>query len=245
MQQFTQFLTGISRKPLNPDRNKVRRGSFMKGHEGVFWHSTKRLDMRKIVLAARRYEIQTKEKGKRNGALGHIALEVLDYLANLVDCHSGRLEPSLDTLMAKLHRSRDAIVRALKALRTHGFIDWLRRVVPTGNKGRGPKFHQTSNAYRISMPQRALKLLGRYGNIAPVSDDLGHAHEQQAADLEDMLTSLSQNERIDLDFGTDDPIGQSLKRLSLAMKERKSAKRFESKSKSISIGKIQINMTKV
>lgn len=237
MQQFAQFLTGISRQPSNPDRTKVRRNSFMKGREGVFWRSTNRQSMRKIVLAARRYELQTKEKGKRNGALGHVALEVLDYLANLVDYRTGRLEPSLDTLMAKLHRSRDAIVRALKALRTHGFIDWLRRFIPTGNEGRGPKYHQTSNAYRLILPNKALENLGPYGKKAPTPDDFSHAQEQHAAEIEDMLSSLSREERIDADFGADDPLGQSLKRLSLAMKKRESAKRSESLSKSIIIKK--------
>ena len=85
MQHLSTFLTGVSRQPCSPHRTKVRRNSFAKGREGVFWRSTKRQDMRQIVLAARRYEITTKQKGKRNGALGHVAIEILDYMANLVD----------------------------------------------------------------------------------------------------------------------------------------------------------------
>jgi hypothetical protein len=63
--------------------------------------------------------------------------------------------------MRKLRRSKDAVVRALQALRAHGFLDWLRRYVPTGQEGRGPQVKQTSNAYRLSMPARAMRLLGR------------------------------------------------------------------------------------
>ena len=235
MQQFAQFLTGISRQPSNPNRTKVRRNSFMKGREGVFWHSTKRQDVRKIVLAARRYEVATKEKGKRNGALGHVALEVLDYLSNLVDYRTGRLEPSLDTLMRKLCRSRDAIVRALKALRTHGFIDWLRRFVPTGNEGRGPKYHQTSNAYRLSMPQRALRLLGRYGQAAPVPDDQEHAQAQKELVRKEQVASLSKQEFATYTHG-DSALGQTLARLGKLIDERESVKRSESQSKILSIG---------
>lgn len=48
---------------------------------------------------------------------------------------TGQLDPSIETLMRKLKRSRDSIVRALNALRAHGFLDWLRRYVPTGSEG--------------------------------------------------------------------------------------------------------------
>lgn len=232
MQHIAQFLTTTAARPPNPDRTKVRRSSFAKGREGVFWRSVSRQDVQKIVLAAKRYERQTKAKGQRNGALGHIALEILDYLSKLVDYRTGRLEPSLDYLMAKINRSRDAIVRALKALRTHGFIDWIRRYVPTGEAGYGqPKYHQTSNAYRLSLPQKALKALGRYGQPTPAPDDFSHAQEQNAANVEAMLQSLSREDRIDAEMGADNPLAQALKRMSLAMKERESAKRSESQSK--------------
>jgi hypothetical protein len=79
------------------------------------------------------------EKGERTGPLGSVAIEVLEFFVNLVDFRTGRLEPSLTTIMGKVRRSRDAVVRALKALRAHGFLDWLRRYEPTGRtKDRPP-----------------------------------------------------------------------------------------------------------
>lgn len=232
MQHIGQLLTGVSHPAPNPDRTKVRRSSRMAGRcEATFWRPVKRQEARQIVLAARRYEISTKQKGKRNGALGHVALEILDYLTNLVDYRTGRLEPSLDYLMEKLCRSRDAIVRALKALRTHGFIDWLRRFVPTGNEGHGqPKYQQTSNAYRLSMPKRALRYLGRYGKKAPLPDDFTHAQETQAATIEAYKDSLSLSEQALFELG-DTPLGQTLARLGKMMENRESAKRSESLSK--------------
>ena len=232
MQQFTQFLTGFSHLPSNPNRTKVRRNSFPKGRESMFWHSTKRQDVRKIVFAARRYEIKTKEKGKRNGALGHVAIEILDYMANLVDYRTGRLEPSLTTLMEKLHRSRDAIVRALKALRTHGFIDWLRRYVSTGNEGKGVQYQQTSNAYRLSMPKRALRLLGRYGQSAPLPDDFTHAKEQQAAMIKEHRDSLSNEDMALFEHG-DTPLGRALANLGKCLDKRESVQQSESISKDL------------
>lgn len=154
----------------------LRRNSRLKGNcEGGFWKAIKRPDAKRILLAAKRYEIANKEPGKRTGPLGAVAIEVLELLVNLVDFKSGRLEPSIATMMNRLRRSRDAIVRALNALRSHGFVDWLRRYVPTDNEGAGPQVQQTSNAYRLSMPKRAEEALGKYGKPSPVPDDRAQA----------------------------------------------------------------------
>ena len=134
----------------------VRRHSRIAGREGVFWRSTNRQEVRRIMLAARRYELATRQPGARSGALGFVALEVLELFGNLVDFRTGRLEPSIETLMRYLKRSRDAVVRALKALRDHGFLDWLRRYVPTGAE-QGPQVKQTSNAYRLFLPKAAAR----------------------------------------------------------------------------------------
>ena len=102
-------------------RVPVRRQSYLCGWcESVFWRKTSRQEVRRILLAAIRYELLLRRKGRRCGPLGSVAIEVLEYFANLVDVRTGRLEPSIDTLMRRLRRSRDAIVRALKNLRTHG-----------------------------------------------------------------------------------------------------------------------------
>ncbi|MBB4145852.1 helix-turn-helix domain-containing protein [Rhizobium rhizoryzae] len=154
----------------------LRRNSGLKGNcEAGFWKATKRLDAKRILLAAKRYEVANKEPGKRTGPLGAVAIEVLELLVNLVDFKSGRLEPSISTMMNKLRRSRDAIVRALNALRSHGFVDWLRRYVPTNNDGAGPQVQQTSNAYRLNMPKRAEEALGKYGKPSPVPEDRAQA----------------------------------------------------------------------
>ncbi len=89
-------------------------------------------------------------KPERRTARSVVAIEVLEYMVNLIDHRTGRrLEPSIATLMQKLNRSRDAIWKALNALRQHGFIDWLRRYVPTNREGSGPQVQQTSNAYGL------------------------------------------------------------------------------------------------
>lgn len=212
----------------------VRRHSRTAGRcEGVFWRRTDRQEVRRIVLAARRYELAGRQPGSRNGPLGGVGIEILEFLANLVDFRTGRLEPSIDTLMRRLKRSRDAIVRALRALRTHGFLDWLRRYVSTGNEGRGPQVQQTSNAYRLSLPARALRLLGRLAQPAPAPDDFTHAQEQRRAAIEAHRENLSLGE-LPL-FDVDDPgLAGALARLGKLVQERESAKRTESISRFIS-----------
>lgn len=205
----------------------VRRHSRLAGRcEGVFWRPTDRQTTRQIVLAARRYELAGRKAGARSGPLGYVALEVVELLANLVQYRTGRLDPSIDYLMRKLRRSRDAIVRALKALRAHGFLDWLRRYVPTGAE-RGPQVQQTSNAYRLSLPRRALQLLG---GRPPVPDDFAHRQEARAAMIEEHRASLSLAELPLFDMGAGDDLAQALSRLGKLVQERESAKRTESRS---------------
>jgi hypothetical protein len=105
-------------------RNRFRRDSFLKGScEIRFW----RLVNKRQMVTAEGYDRQHKQPSKRNGPLGHVGLEVLRALHRVVCHRPGRLEPSIDVLMGKLRRSRDATVRALKSLKDHGLLDWVRR----------------------------------------------------------------------------------------------------------------------
>ncbi len=219
-----------ARRTLQP----IRRHSRPAGRcEGVFWRPVSRRDVEQIKLAAKRYELATRQPGARNGALGFVALEVLEYFGNLVNFRTGRLDPSLDFLMRKLRRSRDAIVRALKALRDHGFVDWLRRFEPTGNEGRGPQVRQVSNAYRLSLPRRVAAMMGRFFQIPPAPDDYAQAQEIRAAEVEAYRSALSELERTIMDVDPDDALGAALLRFAQARAlkaERESVKQAESPS---------------
>lgn len=216
----------------------VRRTSRPAGRcEGLFYRRITAREAGQIRLAARKYELATKAAGSRNGALGSVALEVLDYLTRLIG-RDGRLEPSLDFLMRKLRRSRDAIHRALKALRQHGFLDWLRRYVPTGNEGRGVQVQQTSNAYRLSLPERARRLLGRMMGDCPLPDDFAHARAAQEAEAAARIASLPMRGQMALKF-EDSGMAASMAAIWEGIQQRKqreSASRTESILSSISKG---------
>ena len=217
--------------PPPPERcpTPVRRHSHFKGRsEGRIWRPTNRQETQKILMAAKRYELAERQKGARSGPLGSVAIEVLEFFVNLVDFRTGRLEPSLDTIMGKVRRSRDAVVRALKALRAHGFLDWLRRYEPTGNES-GPQVQQASNAYRLSLPEKALRFLGRFGKAPPPPDDHVQAEAERKAVIDAHRAALDMGELALFDIG-DNPLGQALARLGKSLQERESAKQTESQS---------------
>lgn len=182
--------TNCSHQPVR--RHSRRAGSC----EAIFWRSFDPRDVGRYMLAAERFERTRREKGKRVGPLGSVALEVLRELLRLVDYKTGRLDPSLETLMRRCRRSKDAVVRALANLRRHGFLDWLRRYRPTDNDGFGPQVVQTTNAYRVLLPPAAARLLGAIGAAPPPPDDAQQRREDHDQDVQGMLKTLPGDERI-------------------------------------------------
>lgn len=197
---------------------KVRRDSYLAGQcEGRVWRPFAGADAKRYMLAAERYERHTRalRKGKRTGILGHVGLEVLRELLRLVDYKTGRLEPRIDTLQARCGRSRPAIVRALRALKVAGFLDWIRRYVPTGLQGFGPQVRQTSNAYRLALPETAARLLGLFSKAPPVAADL--ASERAERDQQSKIYAFE-----------DSPLGASVERLAALVRKREFTQRSQS-----------------
>ena len=222
---------GLVMPPAERCPTPVRRHSHIRGRsEGRIWRPTTRKDVQAILKAAEIYnEAGLRQKGERSGPLGSVALDVLRLFVNLIDFRTGRLEPSITTIMDRLGRSRDTIVRALKNLRAHGFIDWLRRYEPTGNEGRGPQVQQTSNAYRLSLPEKARQFLGRFGKAPPLPDDHSAAQEARAAELDAYRKALPLDERALSEAG-DTALGRALAALGKAIQKRESDNQTESPS---------------
>ncbi|WP_262300154.1 helix-turn-helix domain-containing protein [Microvirga sesbaniae] len=212
----------------------VRRQSFA-AHRLPPGYRTKitRREARELVLAATMYDRTAREKGKR--PLGRAALQILEFLANLA-AYSGRVEPSYEYIMEKVGCARDTITRALKALRAHGFLDWVRRYVPTGN-AEGPQVQQTSNAYRLALPAIAKRLLARFTNPAPIPADVEQEAHERAQQVEAMRATLTKREQLALEFGGGEgreaderrALGESLARLWDSIQKRESDKQGESR----------------
>jgi len=201
-------------------RNRVRRDSFLKGScEARFWRPVSKRQMGPAMVAAEGYDRQHKQSGKRNGPLGHVGLEVLRALYRIVCHRSGRLEPSIDYLMGKLRRSRDAIVRALKALKDHGFLDWIRRTEPIPEaEGAGPRIRQVSNAYRLCIPAFARVIVERIIGSAPVPADVVQHFEQRRAEQAMMVAQLPLREAVGFSV-SNEALAAALARLADALEE--------------------------
>lgn len=228
MQTVFQALQGAQRHRGDGRRTgePVRRHSRPQGREGLFWRPFNPQDRARFMLAAERYERAQREPGKRNGPLGPVGLEVLRELLRLVDYRTGRLDPAIQTLCDRLRRSRDAIVRALANLRAAGFLDWLRRYEPTGN-AEGPQVRQITNAYRLSLPAAAARLLGRIAQPAPIPDDEQHRRAERAATVAGMIAGLPLYEQ-PAQLIEDPELAEILSRLARGVMERESAERSES-----------------
>jgi len=205
----------------------VRRHSRLEGREGQFWRPFDPRDIARYMLAAERYERATRAKGQRSGRLGPVALEVLRELMRLIDYRTGRLEPAISTLCERIRRSRDAVVRGLANLRDAGFLDWIRRYVPTDHEGRGPQVQQTSNAYRLMLPAMAAKLLGRFASHPPAPVDDQERRKADMAAHAAMIAGLPLWEQ-PAQIVEDDGLADALARLGRALAERESAKQPES-----------------
>jgi hypothetical protein len=210
------------------NNRKIRGNSLPADRARFFWKPIAAADRGRLLYAAERYERQTRSvrHGRRNGALGFVALEVLRELTRLVDFKTGRLDPSYDTLAKRCCRSRAAVATALQRLRRAGFLDWVRRYAPTDAAGQaGPQLVQISNAYRLMMPAALRRLLGYLATGGP-GDDVGAAQiaaaqavcNQQAFDLS------YANGRFDTSGNS---LAASLNRLRLLVLQRESAPQAE------------------
>ncbi len=183
-----------------------------------------------FMQAAEQYDRSKKAAGRRNGALGHIALEVLRELFRLVDYKTGRLEPAIETLQRATRRSRAAVVAALRRLKDHGFLTWIRRTEPTDNEGAGPQVRQITNAYGFdltALPKRAAIIIRTLLGRAPQPDDDAARRAEDAAELERMITSLPPSEQGSA-RAADPALAEALNSLGRSMQEREFTERSES-----------------
>lgn len=79
------------------------------------------------MRAAEGFDHETKLPGKRNGALGAVAFEVLRCLLRMRGRKTGRVDLSYHQIVDNIHRSRSAVAAAPDRLKKCGFIDWIWR----------------------------------------------------------------------------------------------------------------------
>ena len=160
-----------------------------------------------------RAERRKDQPGTRNGVLGDVAIEVLEALLDLVDYMTGRLEPAIATLAEMTQHSYSAVHAALRRLRAHGFLHWVRRSRKLDNDGAGPQVEQISNAYVLLIPKALDGLKAIIFGKSPLPDDDVWRRTARKQQIEEMLSSLSPAEFLRATWTGDPLAGETLKRI--------------------------------
>jgi hypothetical protein len=202
-------------------RDSLEAGTF----EEVFWTApakgeTDRLlhVARKTLDAARRLRRDARS-GERTltviergiAQLTGSAVRVFEEILTLARLNRGRVYPSYDYLAEATGLGRATVGRALRILEAIGFLVRQRRFNRVKNDGPGPRYVQTSNAYRPLLPGSVRSYLPRWMRPAPVPDDAVQHHADHALETNAMLKTLSCRELAQITVSG--PLGKILAKL--------------------------------
>jgi hypothetical protein len=111
---------------------------------------TKREAVRRYQQA-RRFERQTRQPGKQDGALGRNGLAIVHaFLFDFLNFRSGRLDPGYKAIARAANISMRSVARGLAKLKACGVISWLRRCSSTVDEAGRFSLAQETNAYSVS-----------------------------------------------------------------------------------------------
>lgn len=146
------------------------------------------------------------------------AVRVYEELCMLARVNRGRVYPSYDHLAAATALGRATVARALQALEDAGFLVRQRRFARVEGDGPGPRWAQTSNAYRPTLPAMLMPLLPRWLRPAPVPDDALQRVADRAEEVAAMHATLTCRELAQATVGG--ALGRALARLGAAIDGR-------------------------
>ncbi len=178
-------------------RDSRERGTF----EAGWYHPLDYLAGIKMREVVENYDTEHKKRDARRGPLGPYTCRVFNVMVAMVDKCTGQLDPTIATIMTKTGFCRQTVQESITKLCEHGFLERARRCIRTS--GEGPRFKQTSNAYRITCPPALRSRLGRHGTRPPVPDDHAQHIAEDRAAVAAMMAGLPNNEFARLQF--DDP----------------------------------------
>lgn len=230
-------------------RDSLEAGSF----EEAFWTvpaegETDRLlhIARKTLDAARRLRRDARS-GERTltavergiAKLTGSAVRVFEEILTLARLNRGRVYPSYDYLAEATGLGRATVGRALVILEAIGFLVRQRRFNRVKTEGPGPRYVQTSNAYRPLLPDSVRSYLPRWMRPAPLPDDVVQHHADHAVQTAAMRDTLSCRELAQITV--DGQLGKILAKLGEAIDrtEREAQNGSEPLTDSINMGNSQ------
>lgn len=180
---------------------------------------------RKTLDAARRLRRDERAGAKELSAAERLiarltssAVRVYEEILTLARLNRGQVFPSYDHLADATGLGRATICRALTILEAIGFLARQRRFNRVEGQGPGPRYKQTSNAYRPLLPAKVLSYLPRWLRPAPVPEDEVQRRLDHIEDTQLMLKSLSCRELAEATV--DGPLRKILAKLGDAIDRR-------------------------
>jgi hypothetical protein len=105
---------------------------------------------RRIMDDLQRWERQTRQPGRQDGAIGRNGLAVVRALLfRFMNWQTGRCDPSQAAIAAEACISPKSVERGLAALKAAGVLNWLRRCVADVQSAGGFLMRQISSAYAV------------------------------------------------------------------------------------------------
>lgn len=182
-------------------RDSVEAGTF----EHVFFAAPAKGETDRMLRAARRLldaGRQLRSEARRGlraltpverllTTLTGASVRVFEEILTLSRLNGGRVFPSYDYLAQATSLGRATVARGLAILEAIGLLVRQRRFKRIEVDGPGPRYEQTSNAYRALLPERLRTYLPRWMRPAPLPDEELQRQAEHAEDMARMRSQLS------------------------------------------------------
>ena len=163
MSAFAQEIGGFPKKRTF---QKLRHSSKPHAWSGTFWRKIDHALQAKMIRALDWYadRLPKHAKGRSYGEITDKVIRVFKALLRVVvRSRGGELDPSYEVIRRRAGCCRGTVAKALEILQRHGFLERMRRFVPA-RSGEPGKVEQDTNAYRLSLPPIAERLIASPGS---------------------------------------------------------------------------------
>ncbi|KQM62011.1 hypothetical protein ASE75_14835 [Sphingomonas sp. Leaf17] len=166
------------------------------------------------------------------------AVRVYEEICTLARLNAGRVFPSYDRLVEATALGRATVARALVTLEQAGFLVRQRRFKRIEGDGPGPRYAQTSNVYRPTLPARLMAHLPRWLHPAPAPADVEQLAQARIDELTAMRATLSCRDVARATVGG--ALGRMLAELGAALDNRIDSQQHESQNQAQSLNDLYI-----
>lgn len=146
---------------------------------------------KKLAKAERAKTIKLSVKDRLIASLTTSAVRVYQELLMLARTNQGQVYPSYNHLADRTGLGYATVARSITTLVAIGLVVKQRRFVKTNREGEGKRYEQTSNAYRVALPDWVCRYLPLWMRPAPLPVDEEQRQLDSIEQTGAMLATLS------------------------------------------------------